>query len=186
MDVIRIPKVSLTSFLYSLEVAPAVGGEWSVDRGKEDQADTLSPLHLFLPFFPFSSVAFATLQVDGVVQERNGIKTEGVLHLTLHHMIFAAEGEEEIWVSSREPDKRDRPCLLFQADLFLLLSTSSSILQTAYPLINLVTRLPQTFNGLSPLCIRTRTFETFTLSFFVDQRCGDVFETVKDLTVARE
>ncbi|KAL7413156.1 protein-tyrosine phosphatase-like protein [Mrakia frigida] len=91
-------------------------------------------------------------KVDGVILERNGVKTEGILHLTLHHMIFAAEGEEEIW--------------------------------TAYPLINLVTRLPQTFNGLSPLCIRTRTFETFSLSFSVDQHCGDVFETVKDLTVA--
>jgi hypothetical protein len=31
--------------------------------------------------------------------DRQGTRTEGILHLTLHHMIFAGEGEDEIWVS---------------------------------------------------------------------------------------
>lgn len=53
-----------------------------------------------------------------------------------------------------------------------------------YPLVSLVTRLPQTIYGSSPLTIRTRTFETCTLSFKSEKDIIDVFESVKELTVA--
>jgi myotubularin-related protein 6/7/8 len=56
--------------------------------------------------------------------------------------------------------------------------------QVPYPLISLVTRLPQTFTGKSPLTIRTRTFENLLLSFERDTEASDVFESVKELTVA--
>ncbi len=57
-------------------------------------------------------------------------------------------------------------------------------MQIPYPLIALVTRLPQTLLGKSPITIRTRTFETITLSFKVEQEASDVFDSVKDLTVS--
>lgn len=38
-------------------------------------------------------------------------------------------------------------------------------------------------SGLYPLTTRTRTFETFSLSFKVLQEAIDVFESVKELTV---
>ena len=53
-----------------------------------------------------------------------------------------------------------------------------------YPLISLVTRLPQTLQGSSPVSFRCRTFETFTLSFAQEQDASDVFESVRELTVA--
>ncbi|KAI0261317.1 Myotubularin-like phosphatase domain-containing protein, partial [Gloeopeniophorella convolvens] len=53
-----------------------------------------------------------------------------------------------------------------------------------YPLINLVTRLPQTLSGQCPISFRCRTFETFSLSFEKDLEAMDVFESVKELTVA--
>ena len=52
------------------------------------------------------------------------------------------------------------------------------------PLDRARTRLPQTLLGKCPITIRTRTFETVTLSFTLDQEASDVFESVKDLTVA--
>ena len=52
-----------------------------------------------------------------------------------------------------------------------------------YPLISLVTKLPQTIQGLSPLSFRCRTFETFTLAFQRDTEALDVFDSVRELTV---
>lgn len=56
--------------------------------------------------------------------------------------------------------------------------------QIPYPLIALVTRLPQTLLGRYPITIRTRTFETIALSFNAEQDSSDVFDSIKDLTVA--
>ena len=53
-----------------------------------------------------------------------------------------------------------------------------------YPLISLVNRLPQTLQGLSQINFHTRTFESFSLSFKRDSDASDVFESVKELTVA--
>ncbi|KZT71382.1 phosphatases II [Daedalea quercina L-15889] len=53
-----------------------------------------------------------------------------------------------------------------------------------YPLISLVTRLPLNIQGQCPLMIRTRTFETITLLFTLEDSAVDVFDTVKELTVA--
>lgn len=56
--------------------------------------------------------------------------------------------------------------------------------QVPYPLMSLVTRLPQTLQGRCPLTFHTRTFETFSLVFDKDTEAHDVFESVKELTVA--
>lgn len=53
-----------------------------------------------------------------------------------------------------------------------------------YPLISLVNRLPQTLQGQSILNFHTRTFESFSLTFKRDADASDVFESVKELTVA--
>jgi hypothetical protein len=58
--------------------------------------------------------------------------------------------------------------------------------QVPYPLISLVSKLPQTLQGQCPLTFHTRTFETFSLSFVNDGDAVDVFESVKELTVARK
>jgi len=55
-----------------------------------------------------------------------------------------------------------------------------------YPLISLVNRLPQDLQGQSQLNFHTRTFETFSLVFKKDSEAGDVFESVKELTVSSE
>lgn len=46
------------------------------------------------------------------------------------------------------------------------------------------TRLPQGLQGLTPLLIRTRTFETLTFSFRKEVDAFNVYETVRELTVA--
>lgn len=66
----------------------------------------------------------------------------------------------------------------------ILSCVSEPLLQVPYPLVSLVTRLPQSIHGLSPLTIRTRTFETLTLSFKSEKDVSDVFESIKELTVA--
>ncbi|EGN95533.1 hypothetical protein SERLA73DRAFT_95032 [Serpula lacrymans var. lacrymans S7.3] len=53
-----------------------------------------------------------------------------------------------------------------------------------YPLISLVSRMPLTLQGQCPLTFHTRTFETFSLSFSKENEVIDVFESVKELTVA--
>lgn len=76
--------------------------------------------------------------------------------------------------------------LLVEIEIRVLIPCANCcISQIPYPIINLVTRLPVSFSGLSPISIRTRTFESYTLFFPQDSQCLDVFETVKDLTVAR-
>lgn len=55
--------------------------------------------------------------------------------------------------------------------------------QIPYPIIALVTRMPQTLQGLNPLAVRCRNFENFTLSFSLEQDALDVFESIKELTV---
>lgn len=70
--------------------------------------------------------------------------------------------------------------------ILLQLRTGSNLEQVPYPLISLVSRLPQTLNGQCPLTFHTRTFETFSLSFANDGDAVDVFESVKELTVARK
>ena len=60
------------------------------------------------------------------------------------------------------------------------------LFQTPYPLINLVHRLPQTMQGVSPLQIRTRVFDNLVFGFRRDKDAEDVFCSVKELTVARE
>lgn len=57
-------------------------------------------------------------------------------------------------------------------------------LQVLYPLVNLCTRLPQGLQGRTPLLIRTRTFEALTFSFRKEVDAFNVFETVRELTVA--
>jgi hypothetical protein len=57
-------------------------------------------------------------------------------------------------------------------------------LQVPYPLISLVMRLPLSLQGLYPLTFHTRTFETFSLAFGKESDTNDVFESVKELTVA--
>jgi hypothetical protein len=56
--------------------------------------------------------------------------------------------------------------------------------QVPYPLISLVTRLPQTLQGQCPLSFHSRTFETFSLAFNKESEASDVFDSVKELTVA--
>lgn len=56
--------------------------------------------------------------------------------------------------------------------------------QVPYPLISLVTRLPQTLRGQSPLTFQCRTFETFSIAFSKESDASDVFESVKELTVS--
>ena len=57
--------------------------------------------------------------------------------------------------------------------------------QVPYPLIALVTRLPQTLSGQCPINFRCRTFESFSLFFDREDEALDVFESVKELTVSR-
>ncbi|KAK7693839.1 hypothetical protein QCA50_003411 [Cerrena zonata] len=92
-------------------------------------------------------------KVTDVSCSKSGSTSYGTLHLTTHHMIFVYD------------------------------DTSKEEMWVPYPLISLVTRLPQTLSGLYPLTTRTRTFETFSLSFKVLQESIDVFESVKELTV---
>lgn len=66
----------------------------------------------------------------------------------------------------------------------IILMSPVTWLQVPYPLISLVTRLPQTLHGHCPLTFHCRTFETFTISFGKDTDALDVFESVKELTVA--
>ncbi|KAI0253529.1 hypothetical protein BJV78DRAFT_1152926 [Lactifluus subvellereus] len=81
----------------------------------------------------------------------------------------------------REPS----PVLLRRLEQWTLFEyPSTALFQVVYPLINLVTRHPQTLSGQCPISFRCRTFETFSLSFERDPDATDVFESVKELTVA--
>ncbi|TFK76237.1 phosphatases II [Pluteus cervinus] len=98
--------------------------------------------------------AIRVSKVEGVAYTRSGTTTLGTVHLTAHHLIFRYN--DSTVEESWVP----------------------------YPLISLVTRLPQTLKGQSPLTVYTRTFDNFTLTFSKEAEAVDVFESVKELTVA--
>lgn len=100
-----------------------------------------------------------------------GSIASGTVHLTAHHLIFHYDdpAKEEMWVSH---------------PLVSLRVSDEHNYQIPYPLISLVTRLPLTLQGSCPLTIRTRTFEAASLLFGSEREAIDVFDSVKELTVA--
>ncbi|KAF8163566.1 protein phosphatase [Crassisporium funariophilum] len=93
-------------------------------------------------------------KVEQVLFTKSGTVSKGTIHLTAHHIIFRYDEAEE-------------------KEMWM-----------PYPLISLVNRLPQDLQGQSQLNFHTRTFETFSLTFKKDSDASDVFESVKELTVA--
>ena len=73
---------------------------------------------------------------------------------------------------------------MWASHLTPLIIHCSDLPQVPYPLISLVMRLPLTLQGLCPLTFHCRTFETFSLAFAKEIDTTDVFESVKELTVA--
>ncbi|OSD08378.1 phosphatases II [Trametes coccinea BRFM310] len=98
--------------------------------------------------------ALRVTKVEGVVCTKSGSTSSGTLHLTAHHAIFHYS----------EDGKEE--------------------MWIPYPLISLVSRMPMTLQGHFPLTIHTRTFETIFFSFTNEKEAVDVFESVKELTVA--
>ncbi|KAG5642888.1 hypothetical protein DXG03_001930 [Asterophora parasitica] len=93
-------------------------------------------------------------KVERVACTKSGTTRLGTIHLTAHHLIFRYDGEAE------------------------------KEMWVPYPIISLVSGLPQTLQGQCPVNFHTRTFETFSLSFSKENDAVDVFESVKELTVA--
>ncbi|KAI0823554.1 phosphatases II [Trametes gibbosa] len=93
-------------------------------------------------------------KVEGVLCTKSGSSSFGTLHLTAHHAIFHYDGE------------------------------GKEEMWVPYPLISLVSRMSMTLQGQCPLTIHTRTFETIFMTFVTEQDAVDVFESVKELTVA--
>ncbi|KAI0725006.1 phosphatases II [Fomitopsis betulina] len=93
-------------------------------------------------------------KVEGVLCTQAGHTAQGTVHLTAHHLIF-----------NYEDDAKEE-------------------MWVPYPLISLVTRLPLNMQGQSPLMLRTRTFDTIRLLLAPESSAIDVFDTVKELTVA--
>lgn len=103
----------------------------------------------------------------------------GAIHLTAHHLIFHTDNHDldaEIWVSSLLPTS-------LWVSLFKEKCWRYNNVEVPYPIIALVTRMPQTLQGLCPLAVRCRNFENFVLSFPREQDALDVFESIKELTV---
>ncbi|KAH9950277.1 phosphatases II [Amylocystis lapponica] len=98
--------------------------------------------------------AIRVAKVEGVLCSKGGSTAPGTLHLTAHHLIFHYD------------------------------DTGKEETWVPYPLISLVTRLPLTLQGLCPLTFRSRTFETISLLFTSERDAIDVFDSVKELTVA--
>ncbi|KAJ6597155.1 protein-tyrosine phosphatase-like protein [Mycena vulgaris] len=98
--------------------------------------------------------AIRVSKVEKVTCTKNGASLLGTIHLTAHHLIF------------RYDDGKEKE------------------MWVPYPLISLVTRLPQTLQGQCPLTLHSRTFETFSLAFNKEADASDVFDSVKELTVA--
>ncbi|KAF8912061.1 protein phosphatase [Gymnopilus junonius] len=92
--------------------------------------------------------------VEQVLFTKAGSVSEGTIHLTAHHVIFRYNDSE-------------------QKEMWM-----------PYPLISLVNRRPQNLQGQSQINFQTRTFESFSLTFQMDSEASDVFESVKELTVA--
>ncbi|KAJ7087792.1 protein-tyrosine phosphatase-like protein [Mycena epipterygia] len=98
--------------------------------------------------------AIRVSKVEKVACTKNGTTLVGTIHLTAHHLIF------------RYDDGKEQE------------------MWVPYPLISLVTRLAQTLQGQCPLTFHSRTFETFSLAFNKEADASDVFDSVKELTVA--
>ncbi|GLB34678.1 putative protein-tyrosine phosphatase family, non-receptor class myotubularin subfamily protein [Lyophyllum shimeji] len=98
--------------------------------------------------------AIRVSKVERVACTKTGTTRQGTIHLTAHHLIFRYDEEAE------------------------------KEMWVPYPIISLVSCLPQTLRGQFPLNFHTRTFETFSLSFSNHSDATDVFESVKELTVA--
>ncbi|KAJ6525690.1 protein-tyrosine phosphatase-like protein [Mycena capillaripes] len=98
--------------------------------------------------------AIRVSKVEKVSCTKNATTLLGTIHLTAHHLIF------------RYDDAKEKE------------------MWVPYPLISLVTRLPQTLQGQCPLTFHSRTFETFSLAFTKEAEASDVFDSVKELTVA--
>ncbi|KAJ6630572.1 protein-tyrosine phosphatase-like protein [Mycena sp. CBHHK59/15] len=98
--------------------------------------------------------AIRVSKVEKVSCTKNGTTLFGTIHLTAHHLIF------------RYGDGKEKE------------------MWVPYPLISLVTRLPQTLQGQCPVTFHSRTFETFSLAFGKEADASDVFDSVKELTVA--
>ncbi|KAJ7632852.1 protein-tyrosine phosphatase-like protein [Roridomyces roridus] len=98
--------------------------------------------------------AIRVSKVEKVSCTKNGNTLVGTVHLTAHHLIFRYDDEQE------------------------------KEMWVPYPLISLVTRMPQTLQGQCPLTFHSRTFETFSLAFNKESDASDVFDSVKELTVA--
>ncbi|OBZ75993.1 Phosphoinositide 3-phosphatase, partial [Grifola frondosa] len=94
------------------------------------------------------------IRVEGVLCGKSGNTHFGTLHLTAHHLIFAYDEE------------------------------GKEEMWVPYPLISLVSRMPMSLQGSCPLTVHTRTFETISLSFASEKDAIDVFDSVKELTVA--
>ncbi|WVR03193.1 hypothetical protein IAU60_000184 [Kwoniella sp. DSM 27419] len=93
----------------------------------------------------------------------------GTLHLTPHHLIFSdtpgsssTAGPSSSSSSATEPE-----------------------IWIPYPAITLLTRLPQTLQGLYPVRVETRYFDNYVFSFQKDREGGaeDVWQSVKDCAV---
>ncbi|KAF8891266.1 protein-tyrosine phosphatase-like protein [Infundibulicybe gibba] len=97
--------------------------------------------------------AIRVTKVGGVPCTKSGVTLTGTVHLTAHHLIMSYDDEK-------------------QEEMWV-----------PYPLISLVSRLPQTLQGHYPITFHTRTFETFSLALKREDVL-DVFESVKELTVA--
>ncbi|KAL0946768.1 hypothetical protein HGRIS_012943 [Hohenbuehelia grisea] len=93
-------------------------------------------------------------KVEGVACTKAGTTSLGTLHLTAHHLIFKYD------------------------------DTKLEEMWVPYPLISQVNRQPQTLRGQCPLTLHCRTFESFSLAFDNDRNASDVFDSVKELTVA--
>ncbi|KAF8211986.1 protein-tyrosine phosphatase-like protein [Mycena galopus ATCC 62051] len=98
--------------------------------------------------------AIRVSKVEDVSCTKNATTLVGTIHLTAHHLIFRYD------------------------------DASEKEMWVPYPLISLVTRLPQTLQGQCPLTFHSRTFETFSLAFSKETEAADVFDSVKELTVA--
>ena len=121
-------------------------------------------------------------QVESVILDKAGRRTEGILHLTPHHLIFTLPDNTEEWVSPRlhaNPPKTTLTTLslLFPIHSFNLNQPS----QTPYPHISTLHRLPLTHTNLSPVHIRTRTFDSFIFLFKKEREAEDVWTSVRDL-----
>ncbi|ORX34963.1 protein-tyrosine phosphatase-like protein [Kockovaella imperatae] len=98
--------------------------------------------------------------IDALDDKPKKQRLTGQLHLVQHHLFFSPRASS----STSQPEEIWIP----------------------YPAINLLTRLPQSIEGLYPLKLRTRTFETFLFLFEKDREGGaeDVWTSIKDCAVA--